>query len=162
MTELEYNKDRSDDVIRLLGYNTEVNETLGRLLAMAWEYGFEHAQNLKESEEGIVSHTPGPWMLPHFATPNSECDCGYVLHENYMGCIAEVKYSIGDDISDNPPRPEAEANARLIAAAPDLLVALSWLLGEFREYMDHPDRADTWPEAMQQAEWAIAKAKKGD
>ena len=53
MTELEYNKNRSDDVIRLLEYNIQVNETLGRLLAMAWEYGFEHAQNLKETDEQV-------------------------------------------------------------------------------------------------------------
>ena len=74
-------------------------------------------------------------MLPHFANPDSKCDCGYVLHENYMGCIAEVKYSVDGDQADNPPRPAAQANACLIAAAPDLLAAVEALRASVRDTM---------------------------
>lgn len=70
-------------------------------------------------------HTPGPWSVPHFAEPDVNCQCGYVLTDNLMGAVATVHCSgEGDDwerSGDNPKFAEACANARLIAAAPDLL-----------------------------------------
>ena len=52
-----------------------------------------------------VKHTPGPWHRRH----------GYIVEIN-GGVLANVPFTTGDD--------EDKANARLIAAAPDLLEAL--------------------------------------
>lgn len=76
--------------------------------------------------EMASKHTPGPWLVPHFARPDIQCNCGYVLSPNYMGAIATVHFE-GEkpgEYDDNPPLDEAIANARLIAATPDMLAAL--------------------------------------
>lgn len=77
-----------------------------------------------ESDVGTRAHTPGPWSLPHFAQPDINCQCGYVLTDNMMGAVATVHCSgEGDDWQshgDNPKFAEAVANARLIAAAPTM------------------------------------------
>ena len=76
----------------------------------------------------MAEHTPGPWSLPHFAEPDVNCECEYVLCDHLMGAVATVHCSgEGDDWQkhgDNPKFAEAVANARLIAAAPDMLAAL--------------------------------------
>lgn len=72
-------------------------------------------------------HTPGPWSIPHFAGGDTfgGCECGYVYSESQqgMGAICQVFFG-----GENEPREIAEANARLIAAAPDLLAALDALV----------------------------------
>lgn len=75
-----------------------------------------------------TSHTPGPWSVPHFAEPDTNCECKYVLCDHMMGAVAAVYCSgEGDDWKthgDNPRFAEAVANARLITAAPDMLAVL--------------------------------------
>jgi hypothetical protein len=56
------------------------------------------------------NHTPGPWHLAESPT--------FVM--DGIHCVCEIAHP--DDFSD--PSPNAKANARLIAAAPDLLEAL--------------------------------------
>ena len=78
---------------------------------------------------GETRHTPGPWHATnHFADDAMSCNCAYVLSEGYAGSICDISVGNGLAISDGgndaPPRDEAAANARLIAAAPDLLAAL--------------------------------------
>lgn len=102
-------------------------------------------------------HTPGPWMVPHLADEKSTCNCRGVVEETYAGGIATICVSNGikmlaDGGNDCPPLEEAQANARLIAAAPDMLEALEkaegWLKG--------------WASAeheLQIIQTAIAKAK---
>lgn len=72
-------------------------------------------------------HTPGPWKVPHFARPEVNCNCGYVLVGHLMGAVCTVHTTAeGSDWTksgDNPRFDEACANALLIAAAPDLLEA---------------------------------------
>jgi hypothetical protein len=71
-----------------------------------------------------VKHTAGPWSVPHFAEPDVNCECGYVLTDQYMGAVCTVHVSgEGNDWQshgDNPRFAEACANARLIAASPTL------------------------------------------
>ena len=79
-------------------------------------------------------HTPGPWSVPHFAKPDVNCACGYVLTEAHMGAVCTVHASGegGDWQShgDNPRFAEACANALLIAAAPELLAFAQMILDE--------------------------------
>ena len=78
----------------------------------------------------MSGHTPGPWSVPHFAREHG-CHCGYVFAGEYCGGIAEVYVDNGKSLSDGgndcPKDAEAQANARLIAAAPALLAALEGL-----------------------------------
>lgn len=79
--------------------------------------------------------TSGPWVPGHFADDGHKCDCRYILSENYMGAVATIHVGngelVGEGGNDAPPLKEAQANARLIAAAPELFEALertlSWL-----------------------------------
>lgn len=79
----------------------------------------------------MSAHTPGPWSVPHFARAHG-CGCRYIFAGEYLGGIAEVYVDNGMMPSgggnDCPSVDEATANARLIAAAPDLLEALNFLV----------------------------------
>lgn len=77
----------------------------------------------------MSKHTAGPWSIPHFAT-DCACNCAYVVSENQhgMGAIATVHHSEEADGEHNEPMDVAIANARLIAAAPDMLEALRGIL----------------------------------
>jgi hypothetical protein len=110
-------------------------------------------------------HTPGPWSVPHFAEPDTNCECGYVLSGGQMGAIATVHCSgEGDDWKthgDNPKFAEACANARLIAAAPDYDDGAR----DFVAYEDAMDRGDDiqamvlYASASKKLRAAIAKAE---
>lgn len=62
-------------------------------------------------------HTPGPWAI--------NCDLGIYAATGTQWAIA----SVGFGWPHQPDRREAEANAHLIAAAPELLEALEYLVG---------------------------------
>jgi hypothetical protein len=76
-------------------------------------------------EEAKVEHTPGPWRSD---------DRGPLTQWNEWGI--EIVAGSGREIATvwlpNEDRSEADATARLIAAAPDLLEALRRLRGEVR------------------------------
>jgi len=103
----------------------------------------------------MSAHTPGPWSIPHFAA-DTNCECGYVLCDHLMGAVATVHCSgEGQDWQrhgDNPKFAEACANARLIAAAPELLHALKDLVGQ-------EEPGAMFSERIQRALAAIAKAE---
>ena len=87
-----------------------------------------------------ATHTPGPWKSVKGARPTRPdivADCGLICSLEY-----------GPD--------EGEANARLIAAAPDLLEALNRLVCGFTENIDGEELYGDW---IQIAEEAIAKAE---
>jgi len=94
-----------------------------------------------------AQHTPGPWPL-------SETGDGkrYVIGE---GLVSGPKgYEVAEVYSDDCDPAEAIANARLIAAAPDLLAALERLVpADFHEHPD--DFMDDWHQAVA----AIVRAK---
>lgn len=101
----------------------------------------------------MSDHTPGPWMFDKdnvgvnrasgYGILNSEGTIGVTVHLKHLGFVTP------DELIEN-----AEANARLIAAAPELLVAL--------EDMVKNDYASKQPGHFQRTEKAraaIAKAK---
>lgn len=64
----------------------------------------------------MIAHTPGPWVL-HQPGSVRACDG---RHDSVDGCRTIVEAEI-----IGVPRTEAEANACLIAAAPEMLRALT-------------------------------------
>ncbi len=69
-------------------------------------------------------HTPGPWAIERFYTEDQIMGEMVILCSNGRP-IAKTNHSL---ISKNLPPAEILANARLIAAAPDLLTALKEVL----------------------------------
>lgn len=84
-----------------------------------------------------VGHTPGPWELT-ISGPNA--DTAYVRVLGW-GTVAIIGLNQRLPHWDEPQR----ANARLIAAAPDLLVALQdvigWIPGATAWHTDEPMKA---------------------
>lgn len=107
-------------------------------------------------------HTPGPWVvtgdLDSLRVVNDNSD-----NPNACDGVRQVAHVVqgGYEIANYA---EAEANARLIAAAPDMLAALEASLAEMRafaKYWTSPkmglSRSESKAEEMARA--AIAKAK---
>jgi len=105
------------------------------------------------------SHTPGPWTV--------ECVCGDDPHdicgpdrpgEGSPNLLASVAYD-DDDPLPHLSLAEANANARLIAAAPDLLAALKELGDWVAGGLQASDEA--WPDArcLQHTEEIAARAR---
>ena len=100
-------------------------------------------------------HTPGPWILDGFEVSGEISGAAIcrVLEADDFPCVEEG--------TEADVQAECEANARLVAAAPDLLEALRKLMalndnrGTFggELYQDRVDRA--WDEARA----ALAKAE---
>ena len=108
-----------------------------------------------------MKHTPGPWKL------NVDEDTGM----NDSGCILDsVGHVIVTDIygtfKNGRTTGEAEANARLIAAAPDLLAALEFNWNVMRQLRAEAKRLGLHKPSLQEAEDkaadAIAKARGGE
>lgn len=87
----------------------------------------------------MSKHTPGPWNQGH-------SDVGKEVV--FLNGLTEPEKTLGPD--DTWIDCVTEANARLIAAAPELLDALQRLLEQTRQYGHAPEIED--------AERAIAKA----
>ena len=87
-------------------------------------------------------HTNGPWHVGQ--------SYGSIIYiEPSVACVTGHKYS----------QAEIDANARLIAAAPDLLEALENLHANIAEYARINNLGGFDNQDMQQARAAIAKAK---
>ena len=67
-------------------------------------------------------HTPGPWSLGPLELVGDGLHAP--IHAPSHGELATVVWQMEDDKFDGKPSLACEANARLIAAAPDLLAAL--------------------------------------
>lgn len=100
-----------------------------------------------------TKHTPGPWKV------YAECDQIVVAEDSVYGVqVADCGKPNGDEYQ--PREGEAEANARLIASAPELLEALKYALA----FLDRPDITTyEWyklaPEHVGKFRSAIAKAE---
>jgi hypothetical protein len=94
----------------------------------------------------MSEHTPGPWKTDR--------------NNVHLGQIATIHHCVGNDWVEvwSPDWPDdeetQEANARLIAAAPELLTALEALVSDSMA----SDFNEHW-QSFRQAEAAIAKAK---
>lgn len=70
-----------------------------------------------------TKHTTGPWKSARWNYDHANAPYSALVVSNESFRLCRLDY---DDIGDNPytiPAAEAEANARLIAAAPELLEA---------------------------------------
>lgn len=94
--------------------------------------------------ERVASHTPGPWLL-HRDNRRERYDIG-VKGQFALRLVAEVSFGFFE-----PAESEQHANARLIAAAPDLLAACRRLRSVIN---DHVSLAD-----VDALDSAIAKAE---
>jgi len=99
-----------------------------------------------------TKHTPGPWTLGTRAAYQNRDDPVFWHRDVVNGSktirVAKVS-GVGED--------RAEANACLIAAAPDLLEACEVLLKAAPELWG--DDIEKWPRLMDRVEAAIAKAE---
>ena len=99
----------------------------------------------------MSKHAPGPWMV--LDTPESMYAPFWIVAKSNVSLAAKMRVASIDD------EPEARANARLIAAAPELLEALKQLLRQVDE-SGNGDASDFgWPSATHAARAAIAKAE---
>ena len=105
-----------------------------------------------------TQHTPGPWELSNDHKPSP-----YVIRQvGRFGGLASVKFH-GFNKTERA-REEQTANARLIAAAPDLLEALkvtAWSLLKYQPPRAPKDPGTDASHALSIASAAIAKAEGG-
>lgn len=104
------------------------------------------------NEVSNATHTPGPWIAVE----------SLAIRTTNGSTLAQVRWDDfwdGDDIAARPRRDDeqAKANARLIAAAPELLEALEGVLRTEDSRFRLSD--DDWSVFRQLARSAIAKAR---
>lgn len=106
----------------------------------------------------MSEHTPGPWMVRTENCAHPELQ-QQVVHqhpnERFPTLVATVYDSnrVGESIDDT---------AHLIAAAPDLLEALEWLVRECEESEDTRGNWQDYCAAKDAARAALAKARGTD
>ena len=119
----------------------------------------------------LAAHTPGPWKV--CGGQNGKCNCGIMwsIPGDFPICtvaggstfptavahkhMADAPDMIYQTITDA----ERDANARLIAAAPDMLAALSDIDDAIKHHIKYD--ADRWPtfsEARDRVRSAISRA----
>ena len=105
-----------------------------------------------------MKHTQGPW---HTTEPNAINGKRFICTEPADGVFYTVAITMGDAAWSHI---DDAANARLIAAAPDLLDALRKLLLEHDAISMQRDGTidDRWPNAARIARAAIANATGGE
>lgn len=98
----------------------------------------------------MAKHTPGPWVVEENSSPP------LIWGNDYEKPVAEVELhrSYADYVDG-----EAQANARLIAAAPDMLEALENLVAKYNAMQDGNIGAQLTNGDFFAARAAIAKAK---
>jgi hypothetical protein len=93
----------------------------------------------------MSAHTPGTWAVSTFDGPEGY---GEIVADGFLRVCSVPFWPCASD--------EMEANARLVAAAPELLEALKWAIGQVEDDLDPDHQA-----AMDAARAAIAKAEGG-
>ena len=96
----------------------------------------------------MTKHTPGPWI---FTPDDSEAYCaGHVERSGDRYLICQVYTQQNGD---------RKANARLIAAAPEMLVAMEKALPVLEHWMEYCSDRDDREAILDPFKAAIAKAK---
>ena len=98
-----------------------------------------------------VKHTPGPWVL----LGNRIC----TDKENEIAQIIRYGAWFGGETPYGLENPIGDANAQLIAAAPDLLLALEAIACEADQDMPAEFRTDSFKSALDAAFDAINNAR---
>jgi hypothetical protein len=101
-----------------------------------------------------MKHTPGPWLIQQ----GDEWTDGIVTLHGHNEDGTPIYWTVA---SYNRQRDEAKANARLIAAAPELLAALKDIYSGWKYLREtHGDLYGVgWDRSQEKAEAAIAKAE---
>lgn len=99
----------------------------------------------------MSKHTPGPWVINHSGLQEPTGDYDHIHAESNRALQAICKVV---------RRHDSKANAKLIAAAPDLLEALEALLDWGRDWTS-PNDPHSPHELLVNACTAIAKAREG-
>ncbi len=97
-----------------------------------------------------MSHTPGPWRV----MPESQAQSPWIVGDAEGGSIADC-----EPCGPWMPDEVADANARLIASAPDLLAALRGYLDARPQCECTPHSGCQMAKARSAARAAIAKAE---
>ena len=109
--------------------------------------------------EQKAAHTPGPWQIEWNAAQSGEGH--YITDSNDMGELSRIAAVLFHDDADG----ETRANARLLAAAPELLAAcksmIEWDDREHDHAVDFSARMALCDAAFNAARAAIAKAEGG-
>jgi hypothetical protein len=101
-----------------------------------------------------AGHTPGPWKVSQYSS-GAEIMARVPLVDGTRG---EYQLLLASVMSDRHHDPQGNANAALIAAAPDLLAALETLVADIEhKYRDRSGDVDH--SGIDAALAAIAKAK---
>jgi hypothetical protein len=112
----------------------------------------------------MSNHTPGPWIIGTDPRYPSE-PCVDAVVDGVVWHIALCHMGLGPDDSS------ADANARLIACAPDLYAALKEALPALRSEVERlsatqadasPDKVSTFRKAKTRYEAALAAIEKAD
>ena len=98
-----------------------------------------------------AAHTPAPWLIEWNAAQGGEGH--YITDSNDMGELSRIAAVLFHDDADG----ETRANARLIAAAPELLAALETAYMALIGYLP-AHRNDVTDAAIGAASAAITKA----
>jgi hypothetical protein len=106
----------------------------------------ERQPDLVELRELHAKATEGPWHATnHFADDSTPCNCAYILSDGYAGSICQISFDNGRNIADggndSPPREEAAANGKLIAAAKNALPAIFAALDEAARLHERVERS---------------------
>lgn len=98
----------------------------------------------------MSKHTPGPWIAKDATLPNRAVTRWVILEP-------ENGFTLADTGNADTDKKQDAANARLIAAAPDLLEALRSLT--YQCLNPNFDNEEVWRKKIRAAEKAIAKAE---
>ncbi len=102
----------------------------------------------------MSKHTKGPWVAKQVATISGSYKYWVIEEKQYNGF--QIASTSNDEVS------QGEANARLMAAAPELLEAAEYFVAEFKDaYLaEHGDQIHgPLAEAFSAIRRAIAEAK---
>jgi len=99
-----------------------------------------------------ATFTPGPWTADTGDHEGTDVLTGY--HDNCYGVMATIHNQPGEDM----PGTVEVANARLIAAAPELLAALELMVDMFERHINGQEGPDDAADRWDAARAAIDKA----